>query len=103
MGRGDAERDLVNATELAYALLFAAADPESGVATAQWCLGPFPGSCDHLSYEPIDFRLQRADASLAGLHDAVTYYATLLVENGAGALSYLVSDGFTVDVSGPEC
>ena len=50
-------------------------DPDSGIYSSRWCLGTLPGMCDVLSPEPVDHRLQLAEASVAELIDGVTYYA----------------------------
>ena len=97
-GVGSAEVDVVGHTAFEFEVLFDTYDSESGVERTRWWIGSFPGADDVLEPQDVDYRLRAAAASVAGLIDGATYYASMLVDNGAGNFALLSSDGVRVDV-----
>ena len=100
---GGADADVVGATELEIGTLFTARDTESGIRSVSWCLGTFPGACDVIQPVDVEHQLLETVQSVRALIDRVTYYALINVINNAGNWQAMVADGFTVDVSAPEC
>jgi hypothetical protein len=96
--------DLVRGMELEVGTIFDAYDPESGLKSAYWCLGSFPGACDVFQQTNLpNFWLWEAGHSVRALIDGVTYYSLITVTNNAGNLATAVSNGFKIDISPPEC
>ena len=100
---GDSEIQYVGKANLTVVTLFKARDVESGIRSAHWYIGTYPGINNVLDRTPVDVRLGGAAQYLEGLLDNVYYYATLEVENGAGSFTFKSSDGFRVDLSPPSC
>ena len=100
---GNDEADVVGATDLEVGTLFSVRDAESGIRDASWCLGTFPGACDVIRPVEVPCNLLETQQSVAGLIDTVTYYASITTHNNAGDAQSLTADGFTIDVTAPEC
>ena len=101
--RSPSDVKFVGATDFLASVRFRTWDPESGILEARWCLGTFPGACDAVPLEYANYRLMEGVRSVRGLIDGVWYYTFLEVYNGAGNPQTMVSNGFQVDVSPPEC
>ena len=93
----------VGATEFVLRVLASAGDRESGIASATWCVGSFPGSCELSEAIEADVSEGELARSVAGLVDAASYYSTLRVTNGAGNVVGLSTNGFQVDTKPPSC
>ena len=93
----------VGASEFELRVLAYAGDRESGITSATWCVGSFPGSCEHSEAIEIDVSEGELARSVAGLVDAASYYSTLRVTNGAGNTVGLSTSGFQIDTKPPSC
>ena len=100
---GGSEVDVVNAVDLEVGCLFATHDDESGIREASWCLGPIPKTCDTVNMIPIHHEPRETLQSVRGLVDGATYYSTITVLNNAGGWETASTDGFTTDISPPDC
>lgn len=59
--------------------------------------------CDAVPVQDVPLTLREVRHSARALVDGVRYYSTIMAVNRAGASSARISDGFTVDLSPPEC
>lgn len=69
-------------------------DEQSGVLNHRWGIGTTPYSTNVREYESVGLS-QRARATGLELAHNVTYYISVLVENGAGLVANVTSDGVT--------
>ena len=78
---------------------YSAHDYDSGIFSARWWIGTFPGAYDVLQPQYVDYRLRGGAYSVSGLADGVQYYASLEIVNNAGNFAIAQSDGFKVSPS----
>jgi hypothetical protein len=69
-------------------------DRQSGVVGHEWAIGTVPYGTDVRAYESVGLS-QRATTLGLQLHHNVTYYITVLAENGAGLVANITSEGVT--------
>ena len=95
---------LVRGLGIEIGTVFAAYDSESGIGSADYCLGSFPGACDALQPQRLPhFWMWEVETSVGGLVEGATYYSLIIVTNNAGGEDFHWSDGFVIDNLAPDC
>ena len=77
------------------------ADPESGVAFYEWCLGSAPGACDLAARRAV-YGDEVVVKGLALAHGAVVFSTVVAVNHAGGQTAPAVSEGTAVDATAPR-
>ena len=76
-------------------------DPGSGIADYQWAIGTSPGGADVHAFSTVG-NVLGATASGLTLNDGAKYYVSVeAIDNAGNSSSPAISDGVSVDASGP--
>lgn len=69
-------------------------DEESGIIAHTWAVGTVPYGTDVIEYESVGLSQQARAVDLRLIHN-VTYYISVLAQNGAGLVTNATSEGVT--------